>query len=257
MTAVGFCISGPASGILNATPRRHADELHRPAHPHDLPHHRRLPAHGLCAAAWRSPSRRSGPGSIAAAPTGSTITSAISPSSSRSAPPSSASSTTPGCASTPRKPRTSRCRARSSRMIPEFLDKPERAGHRRDRPQQEHRQRGDHLPGTPRPGRQDRRAHPDPHAAPGGQVQGHADDRGHAQERSPRQAAPRLHRSRRGTHGPAGARQRLLVRHDALPDDEVHAGPGRATSSRWSAPSASWPTRPATGASPTRWRCPN
>ena len=30
------------------------------------------------------------------------------------------------------------------------------------------------------------------------------------------------------------------MRHDALPDDQVHAGAGRATSSRWSAPSASW-----------------
>ena len=64
-----------------------------------------------------------------------------------------------------------------------------------------------------------------------------------------------LHRSRRGAHRAARPRQRLLVRHDALPDDEVHAGAGRATSSRWSARTASWRTRPATGASPTRWRC--
>ena len=72
---------------------------------------------------------------------------------------------------------------------------------------------------------------------------------------SPRQAGARADRSRRGAHRAARARQRLLVRHDALPDDEVHAGAGRATSSRWSAPSASWPTRPATGASRTRWPC--
>ena len=35
-----------------------------------------------------------------------------------------------------------------------------------------------------------------------------------------------LHRSRRGAHGPPGPRQRLLVRHDALSDHEVHAGNG-------------------------------
>ena len=39
-------------------------------------------------------------------------------------------------------------------MIPEFLDRPERAGDRRDRPEQEHAERGDRLPRAPRPGRQ-------------------------------------------------------------------------------------------------------
>ena len=38
-------------------------------------------------------------------------------------------------------------------MIPEFLDQPGRAGHRRDRAQQEHAERGDRVPGAPRPGR--------------------------------------------------------------------------------------------------------
>ena len=147
--------------------------------------------------------------------------------------------------------------ARGHRADPRVPRQAERPRHRRDRPQQEHAQRGHHLSGTRRPGDEDQRTDPHPHAAPGRQVQGHADDRRHAQERSTRQAGPRLHRSRRGTHRPPGPRQRLLVRHDALPDDEMHAGSGPWTSSRWSAPSASWPTRPATGASPTRWRCRN
>jgi uncharacterized protein len=111
-------------------------------------------------------------------------------------------------------------------MIPEFLDRPNVLGIGEIGLNKNTAQRGDRLPGAPRPGREDRRADPDPHAAPGGQVQGHADDRGHAQERPAHQAAARLHRPRRGAHRPARARQRLLVRHDALPDDEVHAGPG-------------------------------
>ena len=103
---------------------------------------------------------------------------------------------------------------------------------------------------------QDQRADPHPHAAPGGQVQGHAHDHRHAQERLAASIRARvLHRPRRGAHGAAGPGQRLLVRHDAVSDDEMHAAAGRATSSRWSARSASWRTRRATGASPTRWRC--
>ena len=38
-------------------------------------------------------------------------------------------------------------------LIPEFLNKPERPRHRRDRPEQEHAQRGHHLPGARRSGR--------------------------------------------------------------------------------------------------------
>ena len=76
--------------------------------------------------------------------------------------------------------------ARSHRAHSRVPESAERARHRRDRPQQEHRERGDHLPGTRRPGDEDERADPDPHAAPGGQVQGHADDRRHAQERPAR-----------------------------------------------------------------------
>ncbi len=65
-------------------------------------------------------------------------------------------------------------------MIPEFLDEPERPGDRRDRPEQEHAERGDGLPRAPRPGGADARAGPGPHAAPGRQVPGDADDPGHA-----------------------------------------------------------------------------
>ena len=73
--------------------------------------------------------------------------------------------------------------ARSHRAHPRVPRQAERPRHRRDRPEQEHAQRGDHLSGARRPGDEDRRADPDPHAAPGGQVQGHADDHRHAQER--------------------------------------------------------------------------
>ncbi len=51
---------------------------------------------------------------------------------------------------------------------------------------------------------------------------------------------PRAGRSRRGAHGPARARRRLLGRHDALPGEQVHAGSGRPTSSRCTAPSGCW-----------------
>ena len=43
--------------------------------------------------------------------------------------------------------------ARSDRHDPRVPRPARRAGHRRDRPQQEHPQRGDRLPGAPRPGR--------------------------------------------------------------------------------------------------------
>ena len=187
----------------------------------------------------------------------STTTSASSPSSSRSGPRSSASSTTPGCASTPRKPRTSSLSREVIALIPEFLKKPNVLGigeiGLNKNTANEATVFQEHLDLAV----EDRRADPDPHAAPGGQVQGHADDRGHAQGRPADQAAPRVHRSRRGAHRQPRARQRLLVRDDALPDDEVHAGAGVPTSSRWSAPTGSWRTRPATGASRTRWRCRN
>ena len=66
-------------------------------------------------------------------------------------------------------------------MIPEFLDRPERAGHRRDRPEQEHRRtRPPCSWSTSTWPTKHRRADPDPHAAPGGQVPGDADDPGHA-----------------------------------------------------------------------------
>ena len=78
--------------------------------------------------------------------------------------------------------------ARSHRRHSRISAKAQRARHRRDRPQQEHRQRGHHLSGTRRPGHEDQRTDPHPHAAPGGQVQGHAHDRRHAQGRPPRPA---------------------------------------------------------------------
>ena len=217
--------------------------------------HRRLPAHGLRAAASPSASRPSGPGSTAAPPRASTTTSATSPRSSRSGPPSSASATTRWLCINAKEAENVSLSREVIALIPEFLDKPNVLGIGEIGLNKNTAQRGDHLPGARRSGDEDQRADPHPHAAPGGQVQGHADDHRHAQERPPRQAGARLHRPRRGAHRPARPRQRLLVRHDALPDDEVHAGAGRATSSRWSAPTASWRTRPATGASPTRWRC--
>ncbi len=49
----------------------------------------------------------------------------------------------------------------------------------------------------------------------------------------------------------------LLVRHDALPDDEMYAGPRGRYPRDAMAPTASWPTRRATGASPIRLPCPS
>ena len=68
-------------------------------------------------------------------------------------------------------------------MIPEFLDRPGRAGDRRDRAEQEHAQRGDRVSRAPRPGRPDAGADPGAHAAPGRQVPGDADDPRHAARR--------------------------------------------------------------------------
>ena len=112
-------------------------------------------------------------------------------------------------------------------MIPEFLDKPERARHRRDRPEQEHR-------ATRRPSSRSTSTWPMKtdeliliHTP-------HLEDKYKGTRmiidmlKNDRRVKPErvLHRSRRGAHGPARPRQRLLVRHDALPDDEVHAGSG-------------------------------
>ena len=145
--------------------------------------HRRLPAHGLRAAASPSASRRSGPGSTAAPPRASATTSATSPSSSRSGPPSSASSHYSWLCINAKEAENVALSREVIAMIPEFLDKPNVLGIGEIGLNKNTAQRGDHLPGAPRPRREDRRTDPHPHAAPGGQVQGHADDRGHAQER--------------------------------------------------------------------------
>ena len=119
--------------------------------------------------------------------------------------------------------------ARGDRDDPRVPRPAGRAGDRRDRPEQEHAQRGDRLPGAPRPGRADQRAGPGPHAAPGGQVPGDADDPRHAAGRRADQPGAGLHRPRRGAHDPRRARGRPLGRHDALPDHQVHARPGPPT----------------------------
>ena len=201
--------------------------LHRPPHPHDLPRHRRLPPHGPERLRRPSASRPSGPASTAAPPRASATTSATSPKSSRSAPPSSASATTAGSASTPRRPRTSRCRARSSPSSPSTSTSPTSSASAKSASTRTPRNEATIFQEHVDLAMTHRRADPHPHAAPGGQVQGHADDPRHAQERPPRQAGARLHRSRRGAHRPPRPGRRLLVRHDALPDDEMHAGAGR------------------------------
>ena len=70
-------------------------------------------------------------------------------------------------------------------------------------------------------------AGPGPHAAPGGQVPGNADDPGHAAGRLADQPRAGLHRPRRGAHDSPGTRRRPLGGHDALSDHQVHARPGR------------------------------
>ena len=113
-------------------------------------------------------------------------------------------------------------------MIPEFLDKPNVLGIGEIGLNKNTAQRGDHLPGTRRSGREDQRADPDPHAAPGGQVQGHADDRRHAARTTAASSRERVCIDHVEEHTVrARARRRLLVRHDALPDHQVHAGAGR------------------------------
>ena len=111
-------------------------------------------------------------------------------------------STTPGCASTPRRRRTSSLSREVIAMIPEFLDRPGVLGIGEIGLNKNTAQRGDRLPGAPRPGREDRRADPDPHAAPGRQVPGHADDPRHALRRSPHRPQPGAGRPRRGAHDP-------------------------------------------------------
>ena len=69
---------------------------------------------------------------------------------------------------------------RSDRHDPRVARHARRAGHRRDRAEQEHAQRSDRLSRARRPGDEDQRADPDPHAAPGRQVPGNADDPRHA-----------------------------------------------------------------------------
>ena len=92
--------------------------------------------------------------------------------------------------------------ARGDRHDPRVSRPAGRAGDRRDRPEQEHAQRGDRLSRTPRPGRPDARAGPGAHAAPGRQVSGDADDPRHAARRSADSARAGLHRPRRGAHDP-------------------------------------------------------
>ena len=218
--------------------------------------HRRLPAHGLRAAASPSASRRSGPGSTAARADGfrdyfRQLTE-VEP---KRAAQFGIQHYSWLCINAKEAENVSLSREVIA-LIPEFLEAAERARHRRDRPQQEHR-------ATRRPSSRSTSTWPmktdelilihTPHLED--KYKGTRMIVDMLKNDRAGQAAPRLHRPRRGAHGPARPRRRLLVRHDALPDDEMHAGAGRATSSRWSAPTASWPTRPATGASPTRWRC--
>ena len=112
-------------------------------------------------------------------------------------------------------------------MIPEFLDRPGvlgigEIGLNKNTPNE-----ADSLLRAPRPGDEDQRADPDPHAAPGGQVPGHADDPRHAVRRQPHRPRPRAGRPRRGAHDPRRARRGLLGRHDALPGEQVYARAGR------------------------------
>ena len=105
--------------------------------------------------------------------------------SSRSGPAGTASSTSRGSASTPRKPRTSRSSREVIAMIPEFLDRPGVLGIGEIGLNKNTRNEVDRVPGAPRSGGEDRRADSDPHAAPGRQVPGHADDSRHALRRQP------------------------------------------------------------------------
>ena len=61
------------------------------------------------------------------------------------------------------------------KRIPKFLDRPDGARHRRDRPQPRHAQRDRDLHRAGRAGARAQAADPDPHAAPRGQAQGHED----------------------------------------------------------------------------------
>ncbi len=87
-------------------------------------------------------------------------------------------------------------------MIPEFLDRPGVLGIGEIGLNKNTTQRSDRLSGARRPGDEDRRADSDPHAAPGRQVPGHADDPRHALRRQPHRPQPRAGRSRRGAHDP-------------------------------------------------------
>ena len=78
------------------------------------------------------------------------------------------------------------------------------------------------LRGAGRDRREARPAHPDPHAAPGGQAQGHVDHHRHPEERPPHQARARADRPLRRAHDPHRPRQRLLGRADDLPGHQGH-----------------------------------
>ena len=88
--------------------------------------------------------------------------------------------------------RERRAVARSDRDDPGVSRPAGRAGHRRDRPQQEHAERGDRVFGARRSGGEDRRADPHSHAAPRGQISRHANDPRHALRRQPRRSRERV-----------------------------------------------------------------
>ena len=74
-------------------------------------------------------------------------------------------------------------------MIPEFLDRPGVLGIGEIGLNKNTKNEAIVFLRAPRPGGEDRRADPDPHAAPGRQVPGHADDPRHALRRPPASTA--------------------------------------------------------------------
>ena len=86
------------------------------------------------------------------------------------------------------------------KRIPKFLDQPDGARHRRNRPQPRHPQRDRHLHRADRAGARAQAADPDPHAAPRGQAERHADLGRRPAQLPDARAGPRAGRSRRRAH---------------------------------------------------------
>ena len=130
--------------------------------------------------------------SIAAAPRASAITSAISPRSSRSAPPSSASALFSWLCINAKEAENVSLSREVIALIPEFLNKPNVLGIGEIGLNKNTRNEAIIFQEHVDLAMKTERADPHPHAAPGGQVQGHADDHRHAQGRLAASIRPRV-----------------------------------------------------------------